>query len=198
MTPKLLILLLTATFFACAPPPAGESSPPVAQRQSARTEDEGGRSQGEGEQVQQGGVHPAYGMTFKDLEGNEVSLKDFKGKVVLLDLWATWCPPCVETIPKLEKLSKAYEDKNFVVVGLNYDENPKKVKGFLKKKGATYHAWIGTVDQFEEMDVFGLPTAFLLGRDGQLIKKWIGYAEPDAFAKQLKKILEEEAAGSDA
>ena len=79
-------------------------------------------------------ARPVYDFALKDLDGNTVKLSNFKGKVILLDFWATWCKPCQAAMPFLVSLHKKYGDKGFVLIGVNVDrrKGPDKVQKFLE------------------------------------------------------------------
>jgi thiol-disulfide isomerase/thioredoxin len=125
---------------------------------------------------------PAPPIAGKDVDGKPVSLVDFKGKVVLVDFWATWCPPCVASIPALEALAQKYSDKGFVILGVNVDAMHEDVKDqnavlqgvrrFLVNHRVT---WInllnghGPSDFVAAYHVEQIPANFLIGRDGKIV-----------------------------
>jgi thiol-disulfide isomerase/thioredoxin len=119
--------------------------------------------------------------------GQTLGLADFKGKVVLLNLWASWCHPCREEMPSLDRLQAKLGGKDFQVVPLNIDQGGMdKPKQFLKQVGAThlglYHDKTGTA--FTDLHTVGMPTTLLLNRDGKEIGRMIGPAKwdsPDAI-----------------
>lgn len=129
----------------------------------------------------------------KNLEGREVSLSDLKGKVVLVNFWATWCKPCTIEIPWLIELQKEYGDKGFTVVGIAMDDEGTKVVGpYVQKEKIDYPIWIGNDDVAAKFGgVLGIPTSFLISKDGQIVEKYLGillaYEDQvnEAIAKQL-------------
>ncbi len=119
---------------------------------------------------------PGFSFTLPDLAGKTVSLSDFKGKVVLVDFWATWCDPCKEEIPGLVKLNDALKDKGFTVLGVSMDEEGMRaVQKFMKKQQITYPVVLNGGERAPKgWLVPGLPTAYLVGRDGSVLKRWFG------------------------
>jgi TonB family protein len=118
----------------------------------------------------------AIAFALKDLDGNQVDLQALKGKVVLLNFWASWCGPCVAEMPHIEKLHKDFKDKGLVVLGLNYNEEIEIARGFVQKKGYTFTTLL---DEGREVSmrygVSGIPQVFIIDREGKV--KWhaIGY-----------------------
>jgi serine/threonine protein kinase/tetratricopeptide (TPR) repeat protein/thiol-disulfide isomerase/thioredoxin len=119
---------------------------------------------------------PAPGFTLQDLNGQQVSLSDFKGKVVLLDFWATWCPPCVEAIPHLEALHQKYTDAGLAVIGLNDEPNQTKVREFAKGR-ISYVALVNADRSFREYGIRVIPTLFYIDREGMVRYQESGFSE---------------------
>ncbi len=129
---------------------------------------------------------PAPNFTLKTIEGEELSLKDFKGKVVLINFWATWCPPCKEELPFFEKIYKKYKDKGFVILAVNTD--PENLQNFLEDFGTkfTFPILIGDNKILDLYPVRGLPTSFLINREGRIVKVRLGiYRELEEDLKRL-------------
>ncbi len=121
------------------------------------------------------------------LDGKTVNLSDFKGKVVILDFWATWCPPCREEIPSFIQIQKDLSEKGVVVVGIALDEEgASAVKPFAKKKGINYPLVIGAKSTTEAYGgIEGIPTTFIINRDGKIVGKHIGLTTKEEFLKEL-------------
>ncbi len=119
---------------------------------------------------------PAPAFTLQDLNGQQVSLSDFKGKVVLLDFWATWCPPCVKAIPHLEALHERYKDLGLVVIGLNNEADHPKVRLFAEAQ-ISYVVLLDANKQFSEYDIQNIPTLFYIDKEGTVRHREIGFSE---------------------
>jgi peroxiredoxin len=112
----------------------------------------------------------------KDLNGKKVELKQFRGKIIFLNFWATWCGPCKEEMPSMEVLHKQFREKNFVLLTISVDyEGEKPVQEFINKNRYTFSVLLDpkceTLDLFE---VKGIPTTFLIDKKGKMIGKAIG------------------------
>ncbi|MFI5345146.1 MAG: TlpA family protein disulfide reductase [Elusimicrobiota bacterium] len=114
------------------------------------------------------------------VEGKTLSLTDYKGKVVLVDFWATWCDPCKEEIPVLVKMHDRLKDKGFVILGVSMDEEgATAVKKFTAKHPISYPVILNNGERAPKgWTVPGLPTAYLIGRDGTVRKRWFGEKDP--------------------
>lgn len=127
----------------------------------------------------------------QDLEGKSVRLSDFKGKVVVLNFWATWCPPCRREIPDFVALQKQYADKGLVIIGVSLDEGGAAVvKPFVKKMGINYPVVMG--DQ-KTMAAYGgiqvVPTTFIIDKTGKLAAQHEGGADRATFEAEIKPLL---------
>jgi peroxiredoxin len=119
---------------------------------------------------------PAPDFTFPGLDGKKVSLSDYKGKVVLVNIWATWCSPCVTEMPSMEKLYQKFKGENFEILAVSIDEpGLKAVAPFMKKSGLTFPALIDTEGAIKSVyGVTGIPESFIIDKQGILIKKIVG------------------------
>lgn len=120
--------------------------------------------------------NPAPGFTLKDLGGREVKLADLRGKVVVLNFWATWCPPCREEIPSMMRLNQAMAGKPFQMLAVSVDEGGKgAVEAFFKQSGAMLPALLDT-DQAvsKRYGLTGVPETFVIDKKGVILKKVIG------------------------
>ncbi len=115
-------------------------------------------------------------FTLPDLDGGEVSLADFEGKVIVLDLWATWCGPCRLEIPFLNSLYEEFREQGLVVVGVGLDEGGAAVlRPFAEENGITYPILVGDRSVQTSYGVTGIPTTFMIGRDGRIARKHVGF-----------------------
>jgi cytochrome c biogenesis protein CcmG/thiol:disulfide interchange protein DsbE len=133
------------------------------------------------------GVAP--GFTLVDMNGRSVSLADFKGKVVILDFWATWCPPCKREIPDFIKLQSEYGSKGVQIVGIALDQ-PNKVQAFVKDNGMNYPVLLGTDEVAAHYGgVEAIPTTFIIDKHGKIVTKYEGFRSKETFENQIKKLL---------
>jgi thiol-disulfide isomerase/thioredoxin len=114
-----------------------------------------------------------------------------RGKVVLVNFWATWCPPCRKEIPSLLKLQEKYRDKGFAVVGVSMDEGGSTLVGkFLAKQKVSYPVIIGDAELARGFGgVIGVPATFLVDRQGELIRRYDGFASEDELQEEIEKLL---------
>ena len=134
---------------------------------------------------------PAPGFTLNTLNGRKVSLKDFKGKVVFLNFWATWCPPCVAEMPAMDVLHKKFKDKGLFVIAVNSEESVNKVSKFIKKRNYTFLVLLdedGSVAN-DSYRAIGFPTTYLIDKLGNVVGKAEGARDWDS--RESVKLLEE-------
>ena len=137
--------------------------------------------------VEISGAPPAF--TLVDVNGKSVSLADFKGRVVILDFWATWCPPCKREIPDFIKLQSEYGSKGVQIVGIALDQ-PNKVKAFVKDNGMNYPVLMGTNEVAASYGgVEAIPTTFVIDKSGKIVAKYEGFRPKETFESQIKKLL---------
>ena len=137
------------------------------------------------------GGSPAPGFTLKDLSGRSFSLSDTRGKVVILDFWATWCPPCRMEIPHFQALYEEYKDEGLVVVGIALDRGgAAAVKPFIESNGVSYPILIGDQNvQASYGGIRGIPTTFIIDRHGRIMEKLVGYRSKEVFESKIKDLL---------
>jgi thiol-disulfide isomerase/thioredoxin len=143
---------------------------------------------------------PEPELTLKDLDGKNISLSDYKGKVVLVNFWATWCEPCRVEIPWLIEMQQKYGPKGFVLLGIALDEEGKSVVApFVSKERfevngqklpMSYQILIGNDDAADKFGgLFGYPTSILISRDGKQIKRVTGMISEDEMNKAIESQL---------
>jgi peroxiredoxin len=126
-------------------------------------------------------------FTLTDLRGKEWSLKALKGKVVLVNFWATWCPPCRKEMPDLEALSKQFAEQGLVILSIT-DDDPQKVKAYLEKQNITYPVLLDAGSKLNaQFRVYGIPRSFLYDRDGKLVAQAIDMRTMRQFLAMLEK-----------
>ena len=122
-------------------------------------------------------------IQLKDVFGNLVRLSDYRGKIVFLNFWATWCPTCVVEMPSMEKLHRKLKDRDFVMVAVNLQESPQRVKSFFEKLGLSFISLLDSSGAVGSgFAVRGLPTTFVLDKEGRIIGKALGPREWDSRA----------------
>lgn len=120
-----------------------------------------------------GGIAPA--LDLPSTQGR-INLADFKGKVIYLDFWASWCGPCRKSFPWMNDLQKKYADQGLVILGVNLDANPQDAHTFLQKIPATFRiAFDAPGDTPKRFGVQGMPTSVIINRDGKLVEKHTGF-----------------------
>ncbi|MGH9713424.1 MAG: TlpA family protein disulfide reductase [Candidatus Acidiferrales bacterium] len=146
------------------------------------------------------GLPDAPDVTFKDLQGKDVKLADLKGKVVVVNFWATWCEPCQIEIPWMIGFQQKYADKGFTLLGVAMDDEGKSVVGPYVEKTQfdvdgtkmpmNYPIVIGNDDLSSKFGgLIGLPTTVVIGRDGKIHKRFLGLVSHDELEKEIKELL---------
>jgi thiol-disulfide isomerase/thioredoxin len=132
--------------------------------------------------------------TLKDIDGQTVSLSDFRGQVVLMDFWATWCGPCKIAMPGVQKISESFADKGVKVLGIQtWDEGKyEEGKAYMRKQGFTYTNLIAGDDVADVYQVTGIPTFYVIGRDGTIIYRMVGAADESVLHQFLEDYLSDE------
>jgi thiol-disulfide isomerase/thioredoxin len=130
-------------------------------------------------------------FTMKDMNGIDVKLASFKGKVILLNFWATWCAPCREEIPSLVELQQNYGDQ-LVVLGVSIDDPLSKLKPYATEMHMNYPVLVGK-DRQDVQDaygpLFGIPVSVFVDRDGRIWKRHSGIASKEQFEREIKALL---------
>ena len=138
------------------------------------------------------GTEPVPDITLPTPDGEMISLSDYQGQVVFLNFWGTYCPPCVDELPDLQAVYEELQSEDFVIIGLNAEEKPEKVKAFVEENGITFpiiisdDATINPVYQLKHM-----PTTWFIDKNGILRGKIEGQMSKDMALKIANKLLEE-------
>ncbi|HEX7155131.1 MAG TPA: redoxin family protein [Thermoanaerobaculia bacterium] len=132
---------------------------------------------------------PAPAFALKTFDGKNVSLADYRGKVVLLDFWATFCAPCVAALPELQALHTKYGKDGFAIVGLTVDDRAALVQKATSRAKVTYPILKSTSDVWNAYKVNALPSMILVGRDGKIIKRYGGEADKAAMIAEIEQAL---------
>src|SRR5277367_486717 len=150
-----------------------------------------GSSSVAGETTQIKDAKPAPGWELQDLDGKTVRSSDFKGKVLILDFWATWCPPCRAEIPGFIELQKKYSAQGLAVVGVSVDQaSADTVKSFAQKMGMNYPVVLADAKITAAYGgIDGLPTTFIIDRAGRIVKQHLGFTEKSEVEAEIKPLL---------
>lgn len=133
---------------------------------------------------------PAPNFELKGIDGQTYKLADLKGKPVMLNFFATWCPPCRNEMPAIQEAYKQYADQGFVVIAVNLNESEMVVKNFKDKLGLTFPIVIDTDDRVTKAyDIVPLPTSFFVNKDGVIQFKHTGELTKDQLTNYIKQLL---------
>jgi len=134
---------------------------------------------------------PAPDFTLPRIDGGQLQLSSYRGKVVLLDFWATWCVPCREETPHFVELQQKYGDQGLQILGVSMDDSPGPVHAFYQQFHMNYPVVMGTAETGSAYGgVLGLPIAFLIDRDGLIYTKHMGATDSAVFEKEVISLLQ--------
>jgi thiol-disulfide isomerase/thioredoxin len=144
-----------------------------------------------------GDIAPDFKL--KNLSAETVQLSDLVGRAVILNFWATWCPPCRREMPLLDELQKTYSDKGLSIIGLNLGEPPEMVKSYVEAVDVSYPVWLDaplgapgfdlTREIFSSYGAVGLPTTLFIDRDGVIQRIYVGELSQGFLQNQVERIL---------
>jgi peroxiredoxin len=133
-------------------------------------------------------------LTLTDVQGKSSSLSDFRGQVVLVNLWATWCPPCKEEMPALESFYRKHKGDGFIVIAVNDGDPTPDVNQFVKDYGLTFPIWLdptyqGTDHAFKTVN---LPSSYVIDREGTIVLSWVGGIDHKTLEKYVTPVIKEQ------
>ena len=135
---------------------------------------------------------PAPELTLSDLDGKEVSLSDYRGQVVLVNNWATWCPPCKAEMPVLQAFYEAHQDQGFVIIAIEAGDAERAVAQFAKDHKLSFPVWPDTntmaLTAFRNLS---LPSSYVIDREGQVRLAWTGAVNRETLEKYVTPMIEE-------
>lgn len=133
---------------------------------------------------------PAPDLKAKDVNGKELSLEPYKGKVVLLNFWATWCGPCRAEIPSLIRIQEAYKDR-LQIIGIDVDDDEEQLRAFVKDKGINYPVAMTSVSvRLAYGGITALPTLFVINQDSKVVQKHVGLFNPALYEIEARALLD--------
>jgi thiol-disulfide isomerase/thioredoxin len=170
-----------------AEPSAGAPMTPVASHGSEPEDD----AEQNGAACMANAKNARFDFTIKDLDGKEVALSSFKGKVLLLNFWATWCGPCKAEIPGFVELQAKYRDQ-LTIIGYSVDDDATKARAFAQEYKMNYPILLG--EGREDVQdaygpIWGIPASFLISKDGKVCKRHLGIASKATFEKEIQALL---------
>jgi len=144
---------------------------------------------------------PAPAFVVRDLEGKDLASATLEGRTILLDFWATWCPPCVADLPKLSALHDRYNDAGLTVVSVSIDEGKgatRKVARMIKKRKATHPVFLDSPESPAWADylVRTVPAQFLIDASGNIVAQWLGKVDLENVETEIARLLDAESDGS--
>ncbi len=133
----------------------------------------------------------AYNFSLKSVDGKTVNLSDFKGKIVIVDFWATWCPPCRKGIPDLIDIQKQYKDKVAVIgISLDSDQTVGNIGPFIKSYGINYPIVYGNQEVVTKYgNINSIPTTFIIDQKGNIVTSYIGLTPKSRFINDITSLL---------
>ncbi len=148
------------------------------------------RAAGEGEVCGADAKPARFDFTVTDMDGKTVNLADYKGRPVLINFWATWCPPCKQEIPAFIELQDKYREQGFVVLGVSTDDPVDALKQFAAEYKMNYPVLQGTEELMNEYGpIWAIPVSIFVKRDGTICKKHMGPATKEDFERDIKALL---------
>lgn len=143
--------------------------------------------------LETGTVAPDF--ILKNLNGDDVQLSQFRGKVVLIDFWAVFCKPCVIALPKIQEIHKKYNDKELVVLAINVSEDKNKIQKFIEENGYTFQVLLdsGNMNVQKNYGVIGIPHTYIIDKQGKVAYSRIGYGQGSEkpLISEIDKLLKE-------
>ncbi len=138
-------------------------------------------------------LQEAPDFSLADLSGHPLTLANYRGKVVLLDFWATWCEPCKTEIPYFIDMQNRYTGQGLQIIGISMDDEVKPVRDFQQQFKMNYPVAIGNAKLAESYGgILGLPITFVIDRQGHIYKRHIGQTDSSVFEGEVQKLLAEQ------
>jgi len=130
-------------------------------------------------------------FTLQDASGASFKLSDYRGKVVLLDFWATWCHGCKTEIPWYMEFQNKYKDRGLSVIGISMDDGWKPVKAYIAEQKVNYRVAVGDDKVTELYKIHNMPVTLLIDKNGRIVDTKVGVVDKDTFEKEIQALLQE-------
>ena len=130
-------------------------------------------------------------FVLKDLSGKALRLSSYRQHVVLLEFWATWCPPCKASIPELNALQEKYKARGFTVIAVSVDSGDTDLTGFARSNAISYPVVLGSEEAAQLYNVNSVPVSFLIDKEGRIVHTYMGFTDTmkDEIASGIEKII---------
>jgi peroxiredoxin len=137
--------------------------------------------------------YEAPSLTLSSLDGNEYSLEDYRGQVVLVNLWATWCPPCKAEMPTLDAFYQEHSDEGFMLIAINDGDKEEDINTFVENYGLSFQVWVDTEHKasIHAFKTQSLPSSFVIDREGVIRLRWVGEIEKDTMEEYVTPLLKQ-------
>lgn len=143
-------------------------------------------------QADQANQTPAPSLTLTDIQGNTVSLEDYRGRWVLVNNWATWCPPCRAEMPELNAYYQDHKDEDFVLIGISAGDTPAQVLDFTESFGIQFPMWVDPGQKaLSAFRMSALPNSFVIDPQGNVQMAWTGAVTLKELEEQVTPLLEQ-------
>jgi cytochrome c biogenesis protein CcmG/thiol:disulfide interchange protein DsbE len=132
---------------------------------------------------------PAPGFALKTFEGNPIALANFRGRPVVINFWASWCPPCREEAPLIERTWRAYKNRDLIFLGVNIQDRKEDALNYMREFDITYPNGPDPTGEISiDYGVSGLPVTFFVSRDGKVVRRWVGALEHSVLNRSIEEI----------
>ncbi|UCD78226.1 MAG: redoxin domain-containing protein [Desulfobacterales bacterium] len=134
---------------------------------------------------------PAPGFVLTTFEGTTISLADLRGKPVVINFWASWCPPCRVEAPLLERTWRAYKNRGLIFLGINIQDRQEDALNYIREFDVTYPNGPDPTGEITiDYGVSGLPVTFFVSRDGEVVRRWVGAVEKGVLINSIEEIMQ--------
>ncbi len=132
-------------------------------------------------------------LSLRDLAGQQHTLADYRGSIVLVNLWATWCPPCQAEMPNLERFYRQHQNAGLVVLGINDGDPSEEVRSFMSRYALSFPVWLDPTYQATDQafKTANLPTSYVIDRSGRIKLMWVGAISEDNLEKYVTPLIQE-------